>query len=95
MPKTKELELIDLYLSSYLTLHGQEPRLINKGGKIIFVFDAIDEVYRRMAEYNSNPDIPCLDLITAIKTLRGKMLTAKESIHGNEKGRNYGTTFNR
>jgi hypothetical protein len=90
MAKTKELELIDLYLSAFLTLHRQEPRLINKGGKIIFVFDAVDEIYRHMAEYNSNPDIPCLDLITAIKTLRGKMLTAKEGINGYGKEKSNG-----
>jgi hypothetical protein len=89
---TRELELIDLYLSSYLTLHGQEPRLIQKSGKIVFVFDATDAVYRHMAEFNSNPETPCLDLITAIKTLRGKMLTAKESIYGYGKGNGHGKT---
>jgi hypothetical protein len=87
---TKELELIDLYLSSYLALQGQEPRLINKKGKIIFVFDATDEIYRYMAEFNSNPDVPCLDLITAIKALRGKMLTAREGIQGNGYGNKRG-----
>jgi hypothetical protein len=93
MEKTKELELIDLYLSSYLTLQGQEPRLINKGGKIIIVFDATDEVYRLMAEFNANPEVPCLSLITKIKTLRGKMLTAKESMTGHGNGERHGRTY--
>ncbi len=82
----KRLEFIDIYFSAYLTLHGLEPRLINKAGKIIFVFDATDQVYQYMAEYHSNTAIPCLDLITAIKALRGKMLTEKE----NGKGEKYG-----
>ncbi len=88
MTKTKVLELIDLYLSAFLTLHGQEPKLINKNGKVIFVFDATDEVYGLMTLFNSNTEIPCLDLITAIKTLRGKMLSARKTGNGN--GERYG-----
>lgn len=90
MAKTKELELIDLYLSAFLTLHEQEPKLISKNGKIIFCFDATDKVYQLMTLFNSNAEMPCLDLITAIKTLRGKMLTAKESMNGHGKGNRYG-----
>lgn len=89
MTKAKELELIDLYLSAFLTLHGQEPKLINKKGKVIFVFDATDELYRLMGMFNSNQETPCLDLITSIKSLRGKMLSARET--RNENGERHGT----
>lgn len=91
MTRTKELELIDLYLSSFLSLHGVPPRLILKNGKVIFVFDTTDEVYRLMTMFNSNQDVPCLDMITAIKTLRGQMLTLKETGNGYGKGEWHGT----
>lgn len=90
MTKTKELELIDLYIAAFLMLHGVQPRLILKNGKVIFVFDASDEVYRLMTIYNSNEDVPCLDMITAIKTLRGQMLTLKGTDNDYEKGGVYG-----
>jgi hypothetical protein len=91
MAKTKELELIDLYVAAFLMLHGIHPRLNLKNGKVIFVFDATDEVYRLMTVYNSNQDVPCLDLITAIKTLRGQMLTLRETGNGYGKGEWHGT----
>jgi hypothetical protein len=84
---TKALELIDIYLASWLLLHGIPPKLILKNGKVLFVFDATDEVYRLMAMFNSNQDVPCLNLITAVKTLRGQMLTLKETGNGNAYGR--------
>ena len=90
MAKTKELELIDLYIAAFLMLHGIPPRLILKNGKVIFAFDATDEVYRLMTMYNSNQDVPCLDMITAIKSLRGQMLTLKETGNDKEKGTRYG-----
>ena len=89
MEKTKQLELIDLYIAAFLTLHGIQPRLTLKNGKVIFVFDTLDEVYRLMATFNSNEDVPCLDMITAIKTLRGQMLTLKETGNGYGKGGRY------
>jgi hypothetical protein len=90
MTMSKQLELIDLYIAAFLMLHGVPPRLILKNGKVIFVFDAIDKVYQLMTMFNSNQDVPCLDMITAIKTLRGQMLTLKERENGYENGGRYG-----
>jgi hypothetical protein len=94
MRMTKTFTTLDLYLSAFLSLHNLEPTLEVKNGKVIFVFSATDELYRLMGMFNGNQDTPCLDLITATKTLRGKMLSAKQSIADNENGRNYGT-YNR
>jgi hypothetical protein len=68
-------------------LHGVPPKLILKNGRVLFVFDTTDEMYRLMTMFNSNKEVPCLDLITAIKTLRGQMLTLKETGNGNVYGR--------
>jgi hypothetical protein len=91
MAMTTVLELLDLYIAAFLMLHGIPPRLILKNNKVIFVFDASDELYRLMMMYNSNQDVPCLDLITAVKSLRGQMLTLKETGNGYGKGAWNGT----
>ncbi len=90
---TKTFTTLDIYLSAFLSLHNLEPTLDIKNGKVIFVFDASDDLYRVMGLFNSNQDTPCLDLITEIKTLRGKMLSAKETRNGN--GERYGQSFAR
>lgn len=85
MTKLKELGLIDLYIAAFLMLHGIPPKLSLKNGKVIFVFDASDEIYRLMTLFNSNQEVPCLDMITAIKTLRSQMLTLKGTENNYEK----------
>jgi len=89
----KTFTTLDIYLSAFLSLHNLEPSLDIKNGKVIFVFNASDDLYRVMGLFNSNQDTPCLDLITEIKTLRGKMLSAKETRNGN--GERYGQSFAR
>lgn len=90
MEKAKELELIDLYVAAFFMLHGSHPQLILKNGRVVFVFDTSDEVYRLMAMFNGNQEVPCLDMVTAIKTLRGQMLTLKETGNDYGKGGRYG-----
>lgn len=91
MATTKTFTTLDIYLSAFLSLHDLEPTLEMRNGKVVFTFEATDTLYRLMSDFNSNPEIPCLDMITAIKTLRGKMLTAKENGNGYGKGNRYGT----
>ena len=86
MATTKTFSTLDIYLASFLSLHDVHPKLENNNGKIVFTFDATDTVYRLMNRYNSNEPVPVADFVTAIKTLRGKMLTAKESMWDNGKG---------
>jgi len=90
---TKTFSTLDIYLSAYLSLKNLEPTLEIKNGKVVFSFEAADVLYRLMNDFNSNEDVPVADYTTAIKTLRGKMLTAKESING--KGNGYGTKENK
>jgi hypothetical protein len=91
----KTFTTLDIYVSSYLALQGIEPRLELRNGKVVFTFEATDTLYQLMNDYNSNALIEVADFATAIKTLRGKMLSAKESITDNGKGRNHGAIFNR
>ena len=82
----KVFSTLDIYLSGFLTLHGISPTLEVKNGRVIFTFPAGDQLYRLMNLYNSNTKVEIADFVTMVKTLRGKMLTAKEGIQGNEKG---------
>jgi hypothetical protein len=90
MGKSKQFETLDIYLASFFSLHGIPPVLDNRNGKIVFTFEASDDLYRLLNRYNSNQHVCVGDFVTTVKTLRGKMLTAKESITGNGKGERNG-----
>lgn len=75
---TKVLSLLDIHLASWLSLHGIEPILENRNGKVVFLFEASDNLYRLINQFNSNEPIPIGDYVTRLKTLRGKMLSARE-----------------
>lgn len=92
MVETRTINLLDIYLSSFLLLHGIDPKLETKNSKVYFVFEANDQVYNLMNLFNENVKVPVADFVTTVKTLRGKMLTAKEGIEGNGKGARYGKT---
>lgn len=77
---------LEIYLAGFLTLQGISPKLEVKNGRVIFTFPASDQLYRLMDLYNSNTNVAIADFVTTVKTLRGKMLSLKESIDGNGKG---------
>ena len=93
MAKTKAFGAMDIYLASFLSLHDQDVTLEMQNGKVVFTLEASDSLYRLMNQFNSNVQIPVLNYTTAIKTLRGKMLSRKESMNG--KGNGYGKTKDR
>jgi hypothetical protein len=88
MAEIQTIKILDIYISAFLSLHGIEPKLELNNGRVVFTFPAEDKVYRLMNLFNSNVDIPVADFVTTVKTLRGKMLTAKETENG--KGERYG-----
>lgn len=94
MAKTKTFSTLDIYLASFLSLHDQDVILELRNGKVVFTLESTDNLYRLMNDFNSNEEIPVLDYTTAIKTLRGKMLTRKESINGHGNGDRYDTKKN-
>ena len=90
MATTKTFSTLDIYLASFLSLHDVQPQLEDNNGKIIFTFEATETVYRLMNLFNGNVDVPVADFVTTVKTLRGKMLTAKEGTYANGKGERNG-----
>lgn len=90
----KVFSTLDIYLAAYIKLQGMEPDLEVKNGKTVFCFEVRDKLYRLMGQFNSNIFVEVADYTTAIKTLRGKMLSAKASVTEYEKGYAHGN-FNR
>jgi hypothetical protein len=88
----KIFSTLDLYLAAYIKLKGMEPDLEVKNGKTVFNFEVTDKLYKLMGEFNSNVVIEVADYTTAIKTLRGKMLSAK-SVTEKEKGYAHGNSY--
>lgn len=86
MSEQRLFSTLDIYLAGFLTLQGIPPKLEIKNAKVVFTFEANDELYRLMNLFNGNTNVPVADFVTIVKTLRGKMLTAKEGIDGNGKG---------
>lgn len=78
----QQVSLMDLYSSAYLIVHHLEPTLELKNGKVVFVFEGNDEVYRLLNKFNEDVQVPVAQFVTAIKTLRGRMLTLKERGNG-------------
>lgn len=74
----KTFQTLDLYLSAYLTLCGIRPELQLTNGRVVFVFPQSDDLSHLIFNYNSNVTIPVAEFVTAIKKLRGKMLTMRE-----------------
>ncbi|HBO83645.1 MAG: hypothetical protein A2073_03625 [Deltaproteobacteria bacterium GWC2_42_11] len=80
MAKARIFETMDIYLSAFLSLHGVSPSLEVRGNKVIFLFGVDDFLYKLLADFNSNSSVPITDFCTAVKILRGKMLTLKGGV---------------
>lgn len=70
---------LDLYISAWLMLCGIKPDLEVNNGKVVFSFPVTDDLYKFISYYNANADVKVTDFVTAIKTLRGQMLTLRGS----------------
>ncbi len=79
MSKTeqKTFQILDIWLSAYFSLCGIPPKLELNNSKVVFTFPVSDALYKLMMNYNSNVNIPVTEYVTAVKTLRGQMLTLR------------------
>jgi hypothetical protein len=57
MKEAKEFNLLDIHISAFLSLHGVDPKLEQKNGKIVFTFPASEQVYRLMNRFNGGEDV--------------------------------------
>ena len=77
MTETKTLQILDIYMASFLSLHGIEPSLENNNGRVVFTFQVSDDLYKLMVRFNSNENIPVTSFVTTVKMLRGRMLSMR------------------
>jgi Domain of unknown function (DUF5659) len=77
MARDKRFSTLDISTAAYLELNGIQAQLENHDGRIIFVFPISDRLYELAHAYNSNALVPVADFVTALKSLRGRMLTAR------------------
>lgn len=77
MTETKTLSTLDLYMASFLAFHGIEPLLETTNSRVVFTFPVTDELYRLLARFNSNENIPVTSFVTTVKMLRGRMLSMR------------------
>lgn len=78
----QKFSTLDINVAAYLELNGIPTVLENQNGRVIFSFPISDRLYELAHDYNSNVAVPVADFVTALKSLRGRMLTARG--RGNE-----------
>lgn len=62
---------------AFLDLHYLPLTLEVNNGKVVFTFPISDDLYKLIANFNSNVTVPVLDFVTVLKKLRGQMLTMR------------------
>jgi hypothetical protein len=72
-----KVPILDINLAAFLLLKGQHPKLVNQGGRVVFLFDA-DETFTRLSEaYNRNEAVGVADYATMLRALRSRMIQAR------------------
>ena len=78
---------LDAYVGGFLTMRGLQPELIEeRSGKIALRWTATDNLYQALHDLNSDIPVASMSLITAIKTLKARVMTLKK-MRGNENER--------
>jgi len=73
----QKFPIMDIYLASFLLLHGIQPELTAQGNKIVFQFPVSNKVYKLCSQYNSNQSIPILDFVSVLRRLKSQMINMK------------------
>lgn len=86
----RTMSIIDIYASAFLLYKNIQPTLELRGNKAVFIFEASSKVYDFLDQFNSNATVDVGDYVTAVRILRGKMLSMKEGMNEYGKGGGYG-----
>jgi hypothetical protein len=82
MKERNRITILDINQSSFLAMNGLEPELVMQSGRVVFSFPADDDFFRLSEAYNANLEVKCLDFVRSLRTLRAKMINAKENDNG-------------
>lgn len=76
---------------TFLEYNGIRCQLIRQAnGRVVAQIEASNEVYRLLAEFQSNPSLPIGDFLSVQRRLRGAMLDLRDGHNGY--GARYGKT---
>ncbi len=76
----EKFETYDVWLSAYLQLTYHSPELHLRNHKVTFVFPHSEKLYKFLADFNSNINVPIADYVSTVKTLRGQMLSMRNNM---------------
>ena len=91
MKTDHKITIFDINQSAFLALQGLEPEIVMQSGRVVFSFPADDDYFRLSDAYNTNLEVKCLDFVKSLRTLRSKMMNAKD----NDNGKHYEKSYNR
>jgi hypothetical protein len=69
--------ILDIHLSSFLSLHGISPQFTKQGTRVVFEFPASRAVNDLTRAYNENPSVPVLDFVHHLRKIRSQMLASR------------------
>lgn len=72
-----KVPILDIHLSSFLSLQGIDPELTKQGTRVVFEFPASQEVNKLTRAYNENPSVPVLDFVHHLRKLRSQMFAMR------------------
>ena len=75
----KVFTTLDAYTAGYLFLNKFTPELIQQGSKVVFCFDATDELYQSITEYNSGARVEAVRFSLAIKNLKSQIFSMRRN----------------
>jgi len=75
--ENSNVPILDIHLSSFLSLHGISPEFTKQGTRVVFEFPSSREVNDLTRAYNENPSVPVLDFVHHLRKLRSQMLAAR------------------
>jgi hypothetical protein len=81
----KDFTTLDSYLAGYLSLRGFAATLVSQGDKVVFIFEATDDLYRTLEDYNTGATIEALRFALTVKTLKSQIYSIRRN-HEKEKG---------
>ncbi len=70
---------LDSYQSGFLLLNGYTPKLIEQGNKVVFCFDATEELYQTISDYNAGATVEAVRFTLAIKNLKSQIFSLRRN----------------
>jgi hypothetical protein len=72
-----EYRTLDVYISSWLILHGFHPSLENEGNKIVFSFPPSKELFEKIEQYNFGASVEVARFVLTVKNLKAQIFSRK------------------